>query len=69
MAWNPSPKVAAARDIGNKFGANKVILILISDRAGTMEAISYGDTPETCRMTQALADVAYDAVFDQIKSS
>ncbi|KKU86992.1 MAG: hypothetical protein UY18_C0050G0020, partial [Microgenomates group bacterium GW2011_GWF2_47_9] len=29
MAWNPSPKVASAREYGKKFGADQVIIIAI----------------------------------------
>jgi len=58
MAWNPSPKVAAARDIGKKFGANKVIVIMLNERAGTIESVSYGETKTECTMAKRLANVA-----------
>ncbi len=62
MAWNPSPKVAAARDIGKKFGKPQVIVLLIDQEACTIEAISYGATPELCADARKIADVAFDAV-------
>jgi hypothetical protein len=68
MAWNPSAKVAAARDIGNKFGANKVIVIMINERAGIIESASYGETKAECAMAKRLADVAYDAVYEHIST-
>lgn len=68
MAWNPSPKVATARDAGKKYGANKVILILINERAGTIESVSYGETKTECTMAKRLADVAYEAVYDYIST-
>ena len=66
MAWNPSPKVAAARDYGQKFGADQVIIIAIDNRRETIEAISYGETKRLCAETKGLADVAYKAVCDSL---
>ena len=68
MAWNPSPKVAIVRDAGKKYGANKVIMLLINERAGTIEAVSYGETKTECAMAKKLADVAYKAVYDYIST-
>jgi hypothetical protein len=64
MAWNPSPKVAAARDFGKKFGADQVIIIAIDNKRETIEAISYGETKRLCAETKPLADAAYQAVID-----
>jgi len=66
MAWNPSPKVAAARDIGKKFGFDQVIIIGIDNNQDKMEAISYGSTRSACAEAKGYADAAYDAVFDCI---
>lgn len=62
MAWNPSPKVAAARDIGKKFDKKMVIVLMLTD--DTLEYISYGATPKLCGDAQKIADIAYDAVSD-----
>jgi hypothetical protein len=62
MAFNPSPKVAEARSIGQKYGKSKVIIVMIDDQAGTMESASYGATSLLCKEAQALADIAYDAI-------
>lgn len=48
MAWNPSPKVAAARDIAKKFGKTKVVILMLDEREGTMEYASFGETKEMC---------------------
>ena len=66
MAWNPSPKVAVARDIGNKFDADKVIVILINEQKGHIEAISYGKTKTERAVAKRLSDVAYTAVYNYI---
>jgi len=41
MAWNPSPKVAAARDIARKFKKQQAIVLLIDTEQGTLELASY----------------------------
>jgi len=66
MAWNPSPKVASAREYGKKFGADQVIIIAIDNRKETIEAVSYGETRQLCAETKSLADVAYKAVCDAL---
>ena len=66
MAWNPSPKVAAARDIGKKFGFDQVIILGINNDKDQMEAISYGSTKSSCGQAKGYANVAYDAVYNHI---
>ena len=67
MAWDTSPKVATARDIGKSYGADKVIVLLIDEEAGTMEAISYGKNKAECAAAKRLSDIAYDAIFDALR--
>jgi len=62
MAWNPSPKVAAARDIGQRFGKDQVIVLMIDTKAQTLEYASYGATKELCDKAKHLADAAYEAI-------
>lgn len=62
MAWNPSPKVAAARDIGKTFNKTIVVVLMLTD--DTIEYASYGETPKLCRDARKIADVAYNAVSD-----
>lgn len=69
MAWNPSPKVAAARDIGEKFGKQEVIVIMIDHRSGTMEYASWGTTVNLCRSAKKKADVAYEAVEEYLSNT
>jgi len=65
MAWNPAPEVAAARDFGNKFGAEQVIILHIKgDRVGYA---SYGKTRQLCAATRPLADAALTAVMEEMK--
>jgi hypothetical protein len=68
MAWNPSPKVAAARDYGKKFGFDQVVVIGINNRRNIMASASYGVTKKSCDEARILADAAYDAVFEKIDS-
>lgn len=62
MAWNPSPQVAAARDIGRRFKRPQVIIIMLDQEIGEIELATYGETRELCREAGKLGDVAYDAV-------
>lgn len=66
MAFNPSAKVAAARDIGRKFGFDQVIIIGINNKKNIMASASYGETKTSCDECEGLADAAYDAVFEKI---
>ena len=63
MAWNPSPKVAAARDIGNRFNKEQVIVLMIDLKAGTLELATYGKTKELCKSAGELGDAAYASVM------
>jgi len=67
MAWNPSPKVAAARDIGNMFKADQVIVVMINKTPGMMEAVSFGKTKALCDDAKTLSDAAFDAVYETIR--
>ena len=70
MAWNPSPKVAAARDYGRKFGKDMVIIISTDGRCPpTLEAVTYGETRSKCSAAQVLGDSAYEAVELKILES
>lgn len=66
MAFNPSPKVAAARDIARQFKKTQIVVLLIDQDAGTLEYASYGETKELCKEAKILADVAYDAVMAKL---
>ena len=69
MAWNPSPKVQIAREIGAKFRADQIIILAIDQAVGTIEAISWGKTRQRCAEAKALADIAYDAVLKEFERS
>lgn len=68
MAWNPSPKVAVARDIGNKFDADKVVVIMINEQKGIIEVVSYGKNKTECTMAKRLSDVAYEAIYNYMSA-
>ena len=67
MAFNPSPTVAAARDFGTKFGADMVIILHINSETGKIGYVSWGQTPELCKLTKVCADTAFDAVIKEAK--
>lgn len=69
MAWNPSPKVAAARDIGKTFGKHQVVVLMIDLEEGSMEVATYGKTRELCAEARKIGDVAFDAVFAHLSSN
>ncbi len=54
MAWNPSPKVAEARDIAQRHGMDKVIIVMIDEAAGGFDVVSYGKTKAMCRQADGL---------------
>lgn len=65
MAFNPSPKVAAARDFGRKFKAKQVIILFVTED-NKFGYASYGKTKNLCHETRRLADAAYEAVSEAI---
>lgn len=65
MAFNPSPKVAAARDIATKFKKDKVIVFMIDDAAKTIEYASYGKNPSDCKEARRIANHLFES-FAQI---
>jgi len=66
MAWNPSPKVAAARDFGKKFKKQKVIILALDEQAGTFELTSYGETKKKCAEAKVVADDIHDLVMNEV---
>ena len=66
MAFNPSPKVAEARELAKKYGKTKVIIFMIDDEAGTMEYASFGQDRAMCADARKLGDVAYEAIVDHL---
>lgn len=48
MAWNPSPKVAVARDFSKQFNCDKVYIIAVNENRGQFEVVSYGSTKKKC---------------------
>lgn len=56
MAWNPSPVVAEARDIGKKHGDDMVIVLRINLETGVLKSASYGKTKSLCGLAGRLGD-------------
>lgn len=62
MAFNPSPKVAAARDYGRKFGQDVVIIITFSEGFSRYEIVSFGEDKKRCAQAKIIADELEKAV-------
>lgn len=63
MAWNPSPKVGAAREFGKEFD-KELVIILSVDRDGRLEYASYGKTKAKCYQAKRLVDLAFTAIME-----
>jgi len=63
MAWNPSPKVAVARDFAKKFDKQQVVILSVT-KDGILEYASYGKTKRLCNKAKKLADIAFEAVLN-----
>ncbi len=61
MAFNPSPRVALARDFAKKFDKQEVIILHIN-REGKFGYASYGETKALCDEAKKLADICYQAI-------
>ena len=64
MAWNPSPKVAVARDYAKQYGKTHVIIIGLDDE--TLEYASYGATKQKCSEAERLAKLCYDTLLEYL---
>lgn len=62
MAFNPSPKVAAARDYAKKFGHEAVLIISFGHNFSTYEIVSYGEDKKRCAEAKSIADEMEKAV-------
>ena len=67
MVWNPSPKVAMARDIGQRLRKDQVIILMIDEDERTLESVTYGRTKRLCDQAKKLGDIAYEAVIDAVR--
>lgn len=66
MAWNPSLKVADARDLGKKHNKTTVIIFMIDEE--TLEYVSWGKDRLHCDWAKELADIAYDALMCELEA-
>ena len=66
MAWNPSPEVAVLRDYSAKFGDDYLILVHINTATNKLGFVSYGATKAKCKRAAELAEVARQAVENEI---
>lgn len=66
MAWIPTPEVAAARDFGNKFGFDQVIVLHRNSQTGFIGYASWGKTRALCDDAKTLADQSLEAMEDML---
>lgn len=64
MAFNPSPKVAAARDFAKKFDQEMVIIFHI-DRTGSIGYASYGRDQKKCDAAHQLAKDIFESLTEE----
>lgn len=62
MAWNPSPKIAAAREIGRQWRADIVVVLAFNTRTRTVEAVSYGESKLLCEVGKDIANQVVDKI-------
>lgn len=61
MAWNPEPEVAAARDFGQRFGADQVV-VFFTNPNGQVGYASYGKTRRLCDQARSAADEVFEGM-------
>lgn len=69
MAFNPSPKVAVAREVAAKFDAQQVVILYVTETPAGHRSLcyaSFGRTKRLCDEAKVLADTAYAALFDKL---
>lgn len=62
MVWNPSPKVAIARDTAKKFDASMIAIITVGKEG--VRLTTFGKNKELCSEAKTFGDVAFEAVMD-----
>ena len=60
MAWNPSPKVAAARDYAQKF--DKAMVLIIGFSPEGIEVVSFGKNKPLCEEAKKYGDRIVDCL-------
>ena len=60
MAYNPSPKVAVARDAANKLNATTGAVIIYVNVDGSYGMTSYGHTKDKCSEMGRLGDHLFE---------
>ena len=68
MAFNPDPKVAAARDFAKKFGKSHVVILALDVDNETMEYASYGRNSKECSEAEKVANACYDAAYKYLET-
>ena len=66
MAWNPSPKVKAAREFARQFNKDKVIILGIDEANGQFELTSFGITKKECVEAKGVADRIYRLINEEM---
>lgn len=59
-------KERLARNVSKRLGQSHVVIVTIDVEANEMDVISYGRTEHEQAQAQALAKIAYDAVYDEL---
>lgn len=57
MAWNPSPEVAAARDMAEQFGWSRVVIL--HDNGKDFGYVSFGKTRSLCASAKRIGELLW----------
>ena len=61
MAWPPSPRVADCRDIAEKWGRRRVIILAWDDEQ--IDGASFGKTKKECEKAGTMLKRLYDVLW------
>lgn len=61
--WRKNQSIQQARTVAAALDKTAVILVMIDDRAGTLELATYGINGPRCLEAEVLGEKAYDAVM------
>jgi len=59
MTWNPAPEIAALRDFGKRFGADRAVIVYTKP-SGEIGMASYGKTKVLCDRTKPIGNKLFE---------
>ena len=68
MAWNPEPKVKVAREYGQRFDRDVVLIFALDVKTGKYECISYGKTKALCTKAEQAGDELWETAGEALSA-